>query len=129
MKFSALFRGDQAVLRGNFLLITISWIIMFAAQPIPDTYASLYLSSSWRQRIYARSNGFRRLNRSCACPVSRRLLSRQTWQKMAHSHHDFWVSHRQLIFHFCSFMAIYSDWLACAELLLNLWSSLDGDGY
>ena len=42
MKFSALFRGDQAVLRGNFLLITISWIIMFAAQPIPDTYASLY---------------------------------------------------------------------------------------
>jgi MFS family permease len=42
MKFSELFRGDQAVLRGNFLLITISWIIMFAAQPIPDTYASLY---------------------------------------------------------------------------------------
>lgn len=42
MKFSALFQGDQAVLRGNFLLITISWIIMFAAQPIPDTYASLY---------------------------------------------------------------------------------------
>src|SRR4030042_802440 len=42
MKFSALFRGDQAVLRGNFLLITITWIIMFAAQPIPDTYASLY---------------------------------------------------------------------------------------
>ncbi len=42
MKFSALFRGDQAVLRGNFLLITISWIIMFTAQPIPETYASLY---------------------------------------------------------------------------------------
>ena len=42
MRFSALFRGDQAVLRGNFLLITLSWIILFAAQPIPDTYASLY---------------------------------------------------------------------------------------
>jgi MFS family permease len=42
MKFSGLFRGDQAVLRGNFLLITVSWIIMFSAQPIPDTYASLY---------------------------------------------------------------------------------------
>lgn len=42
MKFAALFRGDQAVLRGNFLLITISWVIMFAAQPIPDTYASLF---------------------------------------------------------------------------------------
>ncbi len=42
MKLSKLFRGDSAVLRGNFLLITISWIIMFFAQPIPDTYASLF---------------------------------------------------------------------------------------
>ena len=42
MKISALFRGDSAVLRGNFLLITLTWIIMFAAQPIPDTYASLF---------------------------------------------------------------------------------------
>jgi MFS transporter, DHA1 family, tetracycline resistance protein len=42
MKLSALFRGDQAVLRGNFLLITLSWIILFTAQPIPDTYASLF---------------------------------------------------------------------------------------
>jgi MFS transporter, DHA1 family, tetracycline resistance protein len=42
MKLSTLFRGDSAVLRGNFLLITISWIIMFFTQPIPDTYTSLY---------------------------------------------------------------------------------------
>jgi MFS family permease len=42
MGLSALFRGDQAVLRGNFLLITISWVILFTAQPIPETYASLY---------------------------------------------------------------------------------------
>jgi MFS family permease len=42
MKFSSLFRGNSAALRGNFLLITISWIILFAAQPIPDTYASLF---------------------------------------------------------------------------------------
>jgi DHA1 family tetracycline resistance protein-like MFS transporter len=42
MKLSTLFRGDSAVLRGNFLLITISWIILFSAQPIPDTYASLF---------------------------------------------------------------------------------------
>jgi MFS family permease len=42
MKLSGLFRGDSAVLRGNFLIITISWIIMFFAQPIPDTYASLF---------------------------------------------------------------------------------------
>jgi MFS family permease len=42
MKLSGLFHGDQAVLKGNFLLITLSWIIMFSAQPIPDTYASLF---------------------------------------------------------------------------------------
>ena len=42
MKPSALFRGDSAILRGNFLIITISWIIMFFAQPIPATYASLF---------------------------------------------------------------------------------------
>jgi len=42
MKLAALFRGDSAILRGNFLLITVSWIIMFFAQPIPDTYASLF---------------------------------------------------------------------------------------
>ena len=42
MKLSGLFRGDSAVLKGNFLLITVSWIILFAAQPIPDTYASLF---------------------------------------------------------------------------------------
>jgi MFS family permease len=42
MKLFSLFTGESAVLRGNFLLITISWTIMFAAQPIPATYASLY---------------------------------------------------------------------------------------
>jgi MFS family permease len=42
MKMSALIRGDHTVLRGNFLIITLSWIIMFSAQPIPDTYASLF---------------------------------------------------------------------------------------
>ncbi|MCW4004070.1 MAG: MFS transporter [Candidatus Bathyarchaeota archaeon] len=39
---ASLFRGESAVLRGNFLIITISWIIFFFAQPIPDTYASLF---------------------------------------------------------------------------------------
>jgi MFS family permease len=42
MKLSGFFKGQSAILRGNFLLITISWIIMFTAQPIPATYASLY---------------------------------------------------------------------------------------
>ncbi len=42
MKLNALFHGESAILKGNFLLITISWIIMFTAQPIPATYASLF---------------------------------------------------------------------------------------
>ena len=45
MKLSSLFRGDSGFLRGNFLLLTISWIIMYFAQPIPATYASLYYLS------------------------------------------------------------------------------------
>lgn len=42
MNLNALFHGESAILKGNFLLITISWIIMFTAQPIPATYASLF---------------------------------------------------------------------------------------
>jgi MFS family permease len=42
MNLAGLLRGENAVLRGNFLLITVSWVILFAAQPIPETYASLY---------------------------------------------------------------------------------------
>ena len=58
MKFSGLFRGDQAVLRGNFLLITVSWIIMFSAQPIPDTYASLYYLSLGANELMLAVMGF-----------------------------------------------------------------------
>ena len=42
MKLQSLFHIDAVILRGNFLIITISWIIMFSAQPIPATYASLF---------------------------------------------------------------------------------------
>jgi MFS family permease len=42
MKLYSLFSGESAILKGNFLLITITWIIMFTAQPIPATYASLF---------------------------------------------------------------------------------------
>jgi MFS family permease len=45
MNLAGLIRGENAVLRGNFLLITVSWVILFAAQPIPETYASLYYLS------------------------------------------------------------------------------------
>ena len=58
MKFSGLFRGDQAVLRGNFLLITVSWIIMFSAQPIPDTYASLYYLHLGANELMLAAMGF-----------------------------------------------------------------------
>ena len=45
MKLSSLFRGDSVVLRGNFLILTLSWVIMYSAGPIPQTYASLYYLS------------------------------------------------------------------------------------
>ena len=45
MKLSSLFRGESAVLRGNFLILTLSWAIMYFAGPIPQTYASLYYLS------------------------------------------------------------------------------------
>jgi len=45
MKLSSLFRGASAVLRGNFLILTLSWVIMYFAIPIPQTYASLYYLS------------------------------------------------------------------------------------
>jgi DHA1 family multidrug resistance protein-like MFS transporter len=45
MKLSSLFRGKSAVLKGNFLILTLSWAIMYFAAPIPQTYASLYYLS------------------------------------------------------------------------------------
>jgi len=40
MKLSANFLKSS--LKGNFLLLTITWIVMYSTQPIPDTYSSLY---------------------------------------------------------------------------------------
>ena len=45
MKLSSLFRGESAFLKGNFLILTLSWAIMYFAYPIPATYASLYYLS------------------------------------------------------------------------------------
>jgi MFS transporter, DHA1 family, tetracycline resistance protein len=38
-------RGKDAVLTGNFLLLMITWVLMYTTQPIPDTYSSLYYQS------------------------------------------------------------------------------------
>lgn len=45
MNLSQFFRSDSKVLRGNFLILTLSWLIMYSAGPIPQTYASLYYLS------------------------------------------------------------------------------------
>src|SRR3972149_10367399 len=42
MRLSQFFRGESAFLKGNFLLLTMSWTVMYFAQPIPATFASLY---------------------------------------------------------------------------------------
>jgi MFS family permease len=58
MGLGGLFRGEGAVLRGNFLLITISWVILFAAQPIPDTYSSLFYLSLGADKFLLSIMGF-----------------------------------------------------------------------
>ncbi len=45
MKLSGWFAGKNALLQGNFLLLVITWVLMYSTQPIPDTYSSLYYLS------------------------------------------------------------------------------------
>ncbi len=45
MGISNQLRGKNSVLTGNFLILIITWILMYSTQPIPDTYASLYYLS------------------------------------------------------------------------------------
>src|SRR3989337_1468110 len=42
MKLSSLFRGRSGFLKGNFALLVLTWLLMYSAQPIPDTYSSLF---------------------------------------------------------------------------------------
>jgi MFS family permease len=45
MGLSDRLRGENAVLSGNFLVLIITWVLMYSTQPIPDTYSSLYYLS------------------------------------------------------------------------------------
>jgi MFS transporter, DHA1 family, tetracycline resistance protein len=45
MGLSNQLRGKNAVLSGNFLVLMITWVLMYSTQPIPDTYSSLYYLS------------------------------------------------------------------------------------
>lgn len=36
------FRKRYAFMTGNFLLLTVTWVLMFFASPIPNTYASIF---------------------------------------------------------------------------------------
>jgi len=42
MKLFSRFRARYAFFRGNFLLLTITWVLMFFSSPIPNTYSGLY---------------------------------------------------------------------------------------
>ncbi|MGF3522276.1 MAG: MFS transporter [Candidatus Bathyarchaeia archaeon] len=42
MRLSERLRGTNAVLSGNFLVLLLTWILMYSTQPIADTYSSLY---------------------------------------------------------------------------------------
>ena len=45
MGISEKLRGKNSVLTGNFLILIITWILMYSTQPISDTYSSLYYLS------------------------------------------------------------------------------------
>ena len=45
MKFSDRFRGENAVLSGNSLVLIVTWVLMYSTQPIPDTFSSKYYLS------------------------------------------------------------------------------------
>ena len=45
MKLLSIFKASSTILQGNFLILTMSWIVMYFAYSIPATYASLYYLS------------------------------------------------------------------------------------
>jgi MFS family permease len=45
MGLSDQLRGKNAVLSGNFLILIITWVLMYSTVPIPETYSSLYFLS------------------------------------------------------------------------------------
>ena len=58
MKLSSVFRGKAVALKGNFLILTLSWAIMYCAIPIPQTYASLYYLSLGADKFLLSVIGF-----------------------------------------------------------------------
>jgi DHA1 family multidrug resistance protein-like MFS transporter len=58
MKLSSVFSGKAVVLKGNFLILTLSWAIMYFAIPIPQTYASLYYLSLGADKFLISVIGF-----------------------------------------------------------------------
>ena len=45
MRLSANFLSERPFLKGNFLILILTWILMYLASPIPHTYESLYFLS------------------------------------------------------------------------------------
>src|SRR4030066_791140 len=42
MNLASLLHGKSRFFKGNFALLILSWLLMYSAQPIPDTYSSLF---------------------------------------------------------------------------------------
>ena len=45
MGFSERLRGKDAVLTGNFLILMITWVLMYSTEPVADTFSSKYFVS------------------------------------------------------------------------------------
>jgi hypothetical protein len=117
MKLASLFRGKSVVLRGNFLILTMSWAIMYSAGPIPQTYASLYYLSLGADDFLLSIVGF-------AGSIAIALVQLPGGY-LAELRLGIW----HFLLHFCSFMALYNDGLNSTEFMRYLCSSSDGYGY
>ena len=128
MKLSELFRGDSAVLRGNFLLITVSWIIMFFAQPIPDTYASLFYLHLGANVFLISVMGFAGSIAVALVQFPGGYLADKHGRRWLIVSMTFGLGVGTLFFYFCPFLAVSASGDSDTKLMLYLRSSFDGDG-
>ena len=128
MRFSALFRGDQAVLRGNFLLITLSWIILFAAQPIPDTYASLYYIHLGADAFLLSIIGFAGSIAVALVQFPGGYLADKHGRRWLIVSMTFGLAFGSLFFVFAPSWQFILIGLLIAKCFFHLWSSFDGYG-
>jgi MFS family permease len=129
MKLSVLFRGDSAVLKGNFLLITVSLIILFAAQPIPDTYASLFYLHLGANTFMLSIIGFAGSIAVAFVQFPGGYLADKHGRRWLIVTMTFGLAVGSLFFIFCALVAIHSDRASYTKPMFYLRSCLNVHDY